>query len=543
MIATTEPEKFDAIVIGSGIGGLTVAALLSKLYHKKVLVLEQHFTSGGFTHGFDRKGKFHWDVGLHYIGELGSGSPWRAVLDYLSNGELQWQKMPDPFEKFVYPDFTFEVYADPIRYQADLIEKFPAEAEAIRQYFRDTQTAANWFITNGMLDLFPLFLQPIVKRIFRSFDGIARQTTQEYLDNHFQDIRLKAVLVSQWGDYGLPPSQSCFGIHGIIVTHFLEGGWYPVGGGKSIAQTIIPTIEQGGGKVMTQQRVMEILVENGTAVGVKVQHAARPDPEPKIYHAPIIVSNAGVANTYLKLIPASYPLAEREEIKAFPQGANVLSLYVGLKESPQKLGFQGENHWIFGSYDQQEVADDLPISAERLPLFAYLSFPSLKDPLAKGHTAEILGSGIYEEFTQWRDKSWRRRGDDYNELKSQITQSLLNLVESHYPGFQDLVEYTELSTPLTVEHFAASDRGTIYGIPCIPERFDLPWISSRTPIKNLYLTGSDTFFAGLVGSMIGGIKTVSLIDGILGFPKIMATVLLKSKQPNKSTEYSLKVEQ
>jgi all-trans-retinol 13,14-reductase len=538
MVTIDRTEKFDAIVIGSGIGGLTVAALMSKLQNKRVLVLEQHFTPGGFTHGFDRKGKFHWDVGLHYIGELGKGSPFRAILDYLSDGKLKWQKLPDPFEKFVYPDFTFDVYSDPQRYQADLIRQFPNEKIAIRRYFKDVQTAAFWFIANGVLELFPHFLQPLVKRIFRKFDRIARQTTQRYLDKNFQDVRLKALLVSQWGDYGLPPSMSCFGIHGIIVTHFLEGAWYPVGGGNEIAKTILPSVEQAGGKIITQRRVTEILIESGVAVGVKVQNVAHPvggaslreNRADEIYYAPIVISNAGVFNTFVKLIPPSYPLRDREAIRAFPKGTTILSLYIGFKESPQKLGFQGENHWIFDTYDQEEIAYAPPISAAISPRFAYLSFPSLKDPLAKGHTAELLAGGEYDSFLEWQQQSWRRRDADYQSIKAEITESLIDYVEHRYPGFRDLIEYTELATPLTIEHFAASDRGGIYGIPCLPERFDLPWISSKTPIKNLYLTGCDTFFAGLIGSMIGGIKTAGFVDGMFGFLKITIAILFHKYQ-------------
>ncbi len=526
MVKIDRTEKFDAIVIGSGIGGLTVAALMSKLQNKRVLVLEQHFTVGGFTHGFERKGgKFHWDVGLHYIGELGKNSPFRAILNYLSDGKLKWEKLPDPFETFVYPDFTFRVYSDPKRYQADLIAQFPEERIAIRRYFKDVEKAAFLFIVNGLIDLSPRFLQPFIKGVCRKFDRIARQTTQHYLDKNFQSIQLKALLVSQWGDYGLPPSMSCFGIHGIIVTHFLEGGWYPVGGGSAIAKTIIPSIEQAGGKVITQRRVSEILIDKGVAVGVKVQNAAHPDTEIETYYAPIVVSNAGVFNTYMKLIPPSYPIRDRESIQAFPKGANILSLYIGFKASPQNLGFHGENHWIFDTYDQQEVAFAPPISATVSPKFAYLSFPSLKDPSAKGHTAELLAGGEYDFFLQWEQQPWRRRDADYQKIKAEITESLIDYVEDRYPGFRDLIEYAELATPLTVEHFAASDCGTIYGIPCVPERFDLPWIGFRTPIENLYLTGCDAFFAGLIGSMIGGIKTAGFVDGIFGFAKITGAVI------------------
>lgn len=528
MVTTIKPQMFDVIVIGSGIGGLTVAALLSKLQHKRVLVLEQHFTAGGFTHSFERKGKFYWDVGLHYVGDMGEGSTGKAVFDYLTEGNLQWHKMADPFEKFVYPDFTFEVYSDPERFQADLMQQFPQEQAAIRRYFGDVQKAAFWFVAHSMLELFPAWLHPLLKRAIRYFGAIARQTTQQYLDKNFQDVRLKALLASQWGDYGLPPSQSCFGIHSLIVTHYFNGGWYPVGGAKAIASAIIPVIEQAGGTVITQRRVTEILLESGVAIGVKAQNPAYPKAEVEVYHAPIVVSDAGAFNTYLKLIPQSYPLHVRQSIQAFPKGNSVLTVYLGLKESPQRLGFQGENHWIYTTYDHEAIAQDLPIPSTYLPQFCYLSFPSLKDPLAQGHTAEIIAHVNYDFFSQWREQPWRRRGTDYTELKSQITESLIQLVESHYPGFKDLIEYAELSTPLTVEHFDASDHGSIYGIPCIPKRLDQPWIAARTPIKNLYLTGADTLSLGIMGAMMGGVKTAGLLNGAFGFFKIMTTIIKQS---------------
>ena len=528
MVTTTQPQRFDAIVVGSGIGGLTVAALLSKLYRKRVLVLEQHFTAGGFTHTFERKGKFHWDVGLHYVGDMGEGSTGKAVFDYLTDGNLQWHKMPDPFEKFVYPDFTFEVYADPDRFQADLIQRFPHEQIAIRRYFKDVQKAAFWFGMHSMLELFPRWLHPLLRRVMRSFGAIARQTTQRYLDRNFRDAHLKALLASQWADYGLPPSQSCFGIHSVIVSHYFNGGWYPIGGAKAIAQSIIPVIERSGGAVITQRRVTEILLESGMAVGVKAQHAAKSQADPETYSAPIVVSDAGAFNTYLKLIPASYPLVERQKIQAFPKSTSMLTVYLGLKESPQRLGFQGENHWIYTTYDHDAIAQDPPIPFDRLPKFCYLSFPSLKDPLAQVHTAEIIAHVDYDFFLQWREQPWRRRGSDYTELKAQMTESLIQLVESHYPGFQNLIEYAELSTPLTVEHFDASDRGSIYGIPCIPERLDQSWIGARTPIKNLYLTGADTFSPGIMGAMMGGVKTAGILNGAFGFFKIMATIMRES---------------
>lgn len=98
---------YDVIVIGSGLGGLTAAAILAKLHKKRVLILERHYVIGGLTHVFRRPGNHEWDVGIHYVGEVGKGSTMRAVFDFITSGQLEWAQMPDEFDKFVYPDLTF----------------------------------------------------------------------------------------------------------------------------------------------------------------------------------------------------------------------------------------------------------------------------------------------------------------------------------------------------------------------------------------------------------------------------------------------------
>ncbi|HNJ67090.1 MAG TPA: NAD(P)-binding protein, partial [Turneriella sp.] len=114
---TGSAEVYDTIFIGSGIGTILCASLLAQFRNERVLILEKHFTPGGFTHTFKRKNRFFWDVGIHYIGDLQEGSILRKLFDLLSGQALRWQKMPAVFEKFVYPDlegkgegyFTFPV--------------------------------------------------------------------------------------------------------------------------------------------------------------------------------------------------------------------------------------------------------------------------------------------------------------------------------------------------------------------------------------------------------------------------------------------------
>lgn len=144
-------QSWDIIVIGSGIGGLTAATLLAKAANKRVLVLEKHFERGGLTQTFRRDGA-SWDVGLHYVGGLNKGSRIRTLFDYMSNSALEWNKMPDDFERFIYPDIEFLVPSDPLEYQKRLIDIYPEEATAIRRYFTDLDEIYNWHV-NGTIQL------------------------------------------------------------------------------------------------------------------------------------------------------------------------------------------------------------------------------------------------------------------------------------------------------------------------------------------------------------------------------------------------------
>jgi len=240
-----DPERWDAIVVGSGMGGLTTASLLAQLQGKRVLVLERHFKAGGFTHAF-RRGAWEWDVGLHYVGDMQEGSQARRFMDLVTGGAVRWNRMPDRFERFVYPDLEFEVPSDPAAYQAELAARFPAEKAALRAYFADLARASGWVVRHLAGSLLP---GPLGELLALPGRGRALQTTGAYLASRFRDRRLAALLCSQWGDYGLPPGQSAFAIHALIASHYLQGAWYPEGGAGRIAAGAAARIEAAGGQV------------------------------------------------------------------------------------------------------------------------------------------------------------------------------------------------------------------------------------------------------------------------------------------------------
>lgn len=514
-------HEFDAIVIGSGIGGLAFASIMAKLRKWRVLVLERHFKIGGFTHTFSRPGGWSWDVGLHYVGEMGEGMMGRRLFDFITDGGVKWDAMPDVYDVFVYPGLQVRACKGEEHFRNTLVNAFPSERANIEKYFRDLKSAMAWISRHFMAMSVPAPLSWMVRLVNRFTAHLPLSVTQQYLERRFRDSRLRTVVTSQWADYGMPPGASAFATHAVIATHYLSGAWYPNGGAGEIAKAAGAVIRAAGGDLLSNHEVQSILLEGNRAVGVEAFAKKGKSGAQVEFRAPVIVSDAGAWNTFMRMLPGAL-LPFRDELKSPPQGFEVVELFLGLRCDPRGMGFQGENHWIFSSFDHDEMY------ARRNELFdgraamAYLSFPSLKDSRAKRHTAEIIAPLSYRTLAEYREEPWRRRGIDYESNKNRIIQGLLDLVERHHPGFRDLIEYSELGTPLTFEHFTAAPSGAIYGFPGTPDRYRKPWLGPSTPIRSLYLTGSDAGLPGIMGALMGGVLAASQLLGPFGFFRIMS---------------------
>jgi all-trans-retinol 13,14-reductase len=519
-------DHYDIILIGSGMGALTVASLMAQLRDKRVLVLEKHDRAGGYTHDFKR-GRYHFDTGLHYLGKMRKGSITRRMIDLITRGKVEWVPMPDPFDRFIYPGLRFDVYADPKRTIAGLCDLFPDEFRAIRRYFKDAKKAGaglamemnrrnGWLVMRGIAAL--------VRSLLRQPLGL---TTGAYLDTHFKDPRLKALLASQWGDYGLPPGLSPFGLHGMIVNFYSQGGFYPSGGSGKIAESVRETVESKGGRFLLRSEVTGIIIRDGRAVGVRARKAGAGNKEEE-YLAPEIISNAGTLETYLKLVPLDFPIPFRSDLERFalnhPPTTN-LTLFLGFSRDPSQLGLNGANLWIYDGFDHDAIfAEGSAWLESGQPRHAYVSFHSLKDPDAQAHSAEILNfTTDYTFFSRWRHQPWNRRDEEYKKLKERISEALTAFVDGFFPGFSDMVEYRELATPLTNEHFTGHHRGAAYGLCSVSERFssgNIAWTHPKTPLQGLYLTGADAGGLGVTGAMMGGFMCLGHLRDGLRMPNI-----------------------
>ncbi|MES2565617.1 MAG: NAD(P)/FAD-dependent oxidoreductase [Bacteroidota bacterium] len=505
---TSELKKssYDSIIIGSGIGGLTTAVFLAKA-GKKVLVLEKHYVVGGFTHTFKRK-KFEWDVGAHYIGQVNNETSLiRKSFDYITNGKLKWDDVGEIYDQAIIEGETYN-FKKGLKNQVNQITSyFPTDEKAIRAYFdlvvKVSGHASLFFCEKTM----PNWLSKLVGyQLKKRFLNYSRQTTYEVLSSLTKNEKLIAVLCAQCGNYGLTPKQSSFGIHALVVTHYMEGAAYPVGGAANIPKTMGDVIETYGGRIAIKADVKNIIIKNNKAIGVLMQNGDE-------LFAKNIISNAGAHNTFNKLILKEFQKEENTlELNKIKPSVSHVCMYVGLNATDEVLNLPKYNIWLYENYKFDE-ANKLHLKTKHSasPVF-YISFPSAKDKeWQQKHpgtsSIQILGSYPFNWMEEWEHKKWQKRGADYETLKEELKKVFLEKLYKTLPQIKGHVEICELSTPLSTKHFSNYDKGEIYGLEHTPQRFELKQLRPKTNYKNLYLTGQDIIAVGVCSAMFSGVVT------------------------------------
>ena len=533
------PTDLDVIVIGSGISGLTTAALLSRV-GKKVLVLEQHYIAGGCTHTYEDKG-FEFDTGIHYVGNVQKYQP---LLDCITEHPIQWQQMgyKDYECKKNGANIYDEIYlgeGDSTRiyrlragvdsFINDLIGYFPEEEEVIRKYVSLVQSSSVKTLYFKAKVIKPRWFGRLIQQYAcDSFYSMVNQTAHEVISSLTKNQELIAVLCGQFGDYGPPPTQAPFYMHAAVVNHYLKGGYYPIGGTSVFAREMVPIIEQSGGRVLVRKKVSRILLDssNTKAIGIEMENGI------KIY-APQIVSSVGLTNTFTRLLLPQYsPQTLLDNIQSLGLSSSMMYLTVGFNRSTDELELPSSNLWIWPHSDYERLLSDFAKDPAHAPIPLFMGFPSAKDSswstrYPHRSTAVIITMIPSDMFEEWKDTTrWNRRPDDYKQLKDIFQKRMLEKLYELFPHTKEALEYCSMGTPLTFNHFLNTINGETYGVSVSPNRYSKnDWIVPRTHIQNLFQTGQDLITIGFTSGLSSAVLTVS---DMLGYGTILDIITDRS---------------
>lgn len=512
--AAASSHDVDTIVIGSGAGGLTAAVALANA-GQKVLVCEQHYVAGGWCHSFTLQG-YRFSPGVHYIGGLQPGGMTHALYQGLGvSGDLAFCELnPDGFDHVIAGNQRFDIPKGVENYKERLKSRFPADARGIDRLFAALERLAHQTRAasqiRGPLDA--LTLPARAPDVLRWFFGSA----QDFVDAHVSDPFLKAVLLAQTGDHGVPPSRVPAVVHALVMSHYFDGGYYPLGGGFAIPRAFVRALKRKGGEIRLSTPVDQILLDKGRAVGVRLGDGTE-------VRARTVISNADPEVTFGKLVGREHLSRRlRRKLDRVSYSTSALSLFFAVNMDLNAAGLDSGNVW----YSQDANIDQ----AYRHGLSDYnlgpnpiegmfLTATTLKDPSkmhSRHHTCEAFAFVGYDAFKKWaadHASEGRPRAGDYADLKETLTEKMFDGLEQIVPGIRSHVVFADLGTPLTNRYYLNATQGNLYGTDKTAMQIGPFAFPVQTEIGGLFMVGASTLSHGVVGAAMSGVAAAKAILG------------------------------
>lgn len=484
--------QYDIVIIGSGMGGLVCADILGREGYK-VCVLEKNRQVGGSLQTYVRD-KVIFDSGVHYLGGLSEGQNLYQVFKYLGLiGKLKLQRMDaDAFDKIKFEGDDKEYvhaqgYENFIR---QLLKEFPAEEKALRLYCDKIKEVCSKF---------PLYNLRTGGDIYEK-TTVLELDTKTFIQSITNNKKLQAVLVGSNMLYVLQSEKTPFYVHAMILNSYIESSWKCVDGGSVISKLMVQNIRNHGGEILRNSEVKKIVVDDGKVVSVQLANGNH------IYGKHFISNMHPVATlemTETDLIKSAY----RSRVKNLENSIGGFVVNIVLKKDSlpyhrSNFYFNKEEHiWSLTEYTDE----NWPLSYA-----VFFSASSKTNEFAESMT--ILAYMKYEEVKEWEGtfntvSAEAGRGESYDAFKKRKAEKLIDLVEKQFPGLRDSMVSYYTATPLSYRDYIGNHDGSMYGIVKDHRNPLKTFISPRTKLPNLYLTGQNLNLHGILGATMSGLVT------------------------------------
>jgi prolycopene isomerase len=490
-------QNFDVIVIGSGIGGLTAAALLSKA-GKSVLLLESHDRAGGYAHGFKRK-KYTFDAGVHLISGCGStgysgGQVIYKILKVLGlNDELEFINV-DPFSHVYYPDFD-----TPLPQSADalvevLSKKFPDEEKGLKELTRlCIQIAEETYLSDDkILSMDYSLVEQLMPALCEYRGATLAQVTEKFI----KSPQLRSIFSSHWPYLGLPPSKVSFIYWAAMFAGYLaDGSYYCKGGFQKLPDTLVKGIQQYGGEVRFKSPVEKIIIEESKVAGVIVKGER--------INAPVVISNADMRQTIFNMIGEEFfPKRYMQRLKRMQTSLSVFVVYIATDLDLSALNVKHE------SFYYQDFDHDVNFQHTQNAEINWISItvPTLVDPsLAPENENLLILTALlpYGAVDSWKQE------------KQAYMDKIVTVAEKYIPELKQHITFIEGGSPATMKRYTQNHQGAAYGWDVTPNQVGSLRTPNKSPIEGLYFAGHwSSPGGGVYGVSLSGVQAAQSILGI-----------------------------
>lgn len=481
--------KYDYVVIGSGVSGITTALILAKHGCRTALV-ERSKRVAPTVRGFTRRGLF-FDTGFHYTGALGAGEPLDIFFRYLglSDGIEAYPFKKEGFDIMCCLDPSFE-FRQPYGYESlagAFHDTFPGDKEAVDDYLgtvRKIYRSLPYVNLDGQAGP-------------EAFSSVHGPSLEEFLGRLTDNSILKCVLSMHCFLYGVSPGETLFAHHACIAGSYYESASGIKGGGQSLAKAFEDALEKAGVSIYCGQGAKKILAAPGGAVnGVALNDGTT-------------LECGGCVSTVhphmlLEMVPDKLLRpAYVKRLQDLEDTSSACILFAECTRPVERL--QGSNLFIFPRPDFSFFHNDLPV--EERPLY----ITTARGSNGSGKHGFIAICPMSNAKTQrWADSVTGRRPVDYKIFKNEMTEKICSHIEASCPEIAGTITAVECATPLTLRDYTGSPYGSIYGVKHRTGQYN-PMPVTR--LKGLYLAGQAVTAPGIMGAVMSGFIVCENIFG------------------------------
>jgi len=487
-------DIYDFVIIGSGISGLVSALILAKNGYK-VLVLEKNHQIGGALQIFSRD-KCIFDTGVHYIGGLSKGENLHQFFKYLGiYDDLKLKAMNQDCFDLIRLSNGMEIphgqgYE---QFVSGFVKAFPEDEIAIKQFCEKIQEVCSYF---------PLYnLECEGERTYFSHHDVLAIGAWDFVSSITDNNDLKIVLLGSGILYAGDAKSTPFYVVALIMNSFIKGSYRLVDGGSQLAKVLVKRIREHGGEVLKHKEVI------GSEVNDQKEILKLICADNSSYRGRQFISSLHPSQTIKTIGESHFLPAYVKRVKGLKNSVSTFMVYLSFKR--QSFPYFNHNFYEYFTEDGWNTVD---YERKNWPQVLYVctSATGKSDEFAESLSAMAYMSK--DEWSEWEktfntiaDK--QERGEAYEQFKKQKEQLVIEKLKLRFPGIENCIKNVYSSTPLTFKDYLGTPEGEMYGIL---KDFRNPTgtsINTKTRIQNLYLTGQNIVFHGILGATVGAFVT------------------------------------